>query len=52
MRRRYKVKYSNVIEIYGGLNYNMKGEDYCFVMFNPLSRRIKEFYMERFKGVL
>ena len=52
MSRKYHVKYSNLIEIYGGYNGSLDQNDYCFVMFNPISEDIKEFYLDRFNGVL
>ena len=51
MKVRKKVPYSFLFEIYGGQNANLSERDNCFAIFNPMTSRSKDYYIEKWTNI-
>ena len=50
MHERRKIKWSTLFEVYGGNNQSLDQNNRCWVIFNPTSKPMYDFYLKR--GVL
>lgn len=46
------VRYSSLLEIYGGYKAGLPQDELCFTIFNPTSMRQMEFYREKWVGAI